>query len=101
MGPGAGEITVLIKTIASGVSSPGHRFRFLIIPILNCTSQDQRQFDFPDYVSGEFVSIVVSGLEQGRSYTFSATATNIFGSSVPASSPPQFVAGTDIQLSYR
>ena len=93
MGPDAGEITVRVKTIASGITLPEHRFRFLITPVLDGTSQDQIERDFPSYVSGEFVSIIVSGLEKGRSYIFSATATNIFGSSESASSPPQF-AGT-------
>ena len=99
MGPDAGEITIQIKTIASGVSRPDHRFRFLITPILNGTTQDQRRFDFPNYVSSEFVTIIVSGLEKGRSYIFIATATNIFGSSDLAVSPPQY-AGTGKQLSH-
>ena len=95
-GPDAGQITIRVKTIASGasgVSSPDQGFCFLITPVLDGRRQDQRRFDFPEYVSGEFVSIIVGGLEKGRSYTFNAMATNVFGSSESASSPPQF-AGT-------
>ena len=39
-------------------------------------------------MSGELESITVRDLEPGRSYTFSATAMNIFGTSAAANSPP-------------
>ena len=86
-GPRAGEITIQIKTVASGVDRVDHRFRFVITPVLGSMTQTEQQFDFFNYRSGEFVSILVGGLEKGRSYTFSATATNIFGTSDQTSSP--------------
>ena len=85
-GPGSGEVTLEIKTIASGVDHPNQEFRFVITPVLDGKILDPIQFDFPNYQSGVLVSISVNGLEPGKSYTFSATAMNMFGVSGPASS---------------
>ena len=65
-------------------------FNFTIIPVLSGVRQPKRQFGFPSYMSGEFVSIPVDNLEPGESYIFSATAMNIFGTSGSANSPAQF-----------
>ena len=91
-GPNSGVITVQIKTVASGVDSPNQDFRFNITPVLAGIGQPGKTFNFPRYVSGQFVSIAVDQLQPGASYTFSATAINIFGNSTPANSPVQ-VAG--------
>jgi hypothetical protein len=89
-GPRSGEITVEMKTVASGVNSPEQGFHFNITPVLLGIKQPERIFDFPNYVSGEFVSLVVDQLRPGASYTFSATAMNIFGNSTSTNSPAQF-----------
>ena len=89
-GPRSGEIIVQIKTVAAGVNTPHQEFRFNISPVLLGIRQPERTYDFPNYVSGEFVSIVVDQLQPGASYTFGATAMNIFGNSTPANSPAQF-----------
>ena len=89
-GPNPGVITVQIKTVASGVNSPDQNFRFNITPVLAGIRQPGRIFNFPMYVSGEFVSIAVDQLQSGANYMFSATAMNTFGNSTPANSPSQF-----------
>ena len=92
-GPGSGVIIVQIKTVASGVDMPVQEFNFRITPILAGTSGDrqpERQFEFPNYMSGQFVSLAVDNLEPGESYIFSATAVNIFGTSGSAHSAAQF-----------
>jgi hypothetical protein len=89
-GPNSGVIIVEIKTVASGVDSPDQGFYFNITPVLVGIRQPERTLDFPNYVSGELVSLVVGQLEPGASYTFIATAMNIFGNSTPANSPAQF-----------
>jgi hypothetical protein len=89
-GPRSGDITVEIKTVASGVNSPEQGFHFNITPVLLGIRQPERTFDFPDYVSGELVSIVVDQLRPGASYTFIATAMNIFGNSTSTNSLAQF-----------
>jgi hypothetical protein len=89
-GPNSGVITVEIKTVASGVNSRDQGFRFNITPVLDGNRQPDKIFEFPYYVSGELVSIVVGQLTPGESYTFSATAMNTFGNSTSANSPQQF-----------
>lgn len=85
-GPGSGEVTLEIKTIASGVDDPNQEFRFVITPVLDGEILDPIRFDFPNYQSGVLESISVNGLEPGKSYTFSVTAMNRFGMSGPANS---------------
>ena len=89
-GPNSGVITVQIKTVASGVNQPNQNFSFNITPFLTGNKQPERIYKFPNYMSGEFVSIAVGQLEPGGSYTFSATAMNIFGNSTSAPSPQAF-----------
>ena len=85
-GPSTGEVTLEIKTVASGVNNPDQEFRFIITPEIDGNTLDPVQFDFPNYESGALESITVHGLEPERSYIFSATAMNNFGESSPANS---------------
>ena len=90
IGPGSGQITIPIKTVASGVNNPVHGFQFRLTPVLVGVEQMERSFAFPEYTSGQFVTITVDQLQPGMSYSFSATAMNTFGTSESISSPPQF-----------
>ena len=87
-GPSMGEVTLQIKTVASGVNDSVQGFRFVITPVLDGDVLEVIPFDFPNYQSGELESITVRGLEPGRSYTFSVTAMNTFGTSDATNSPP-------------
>ena len=87
-GPGTGQVTLEIKTVSSGVDSPDQEFQFIITPELDGNTLSPLRFDFPYYQSGVLESITISGLEPGRSYFFSATAMNKFGTSFPRNSPP-------------
>lgn len=80
-GPGAGDVTIEIKTIASGVNNPSQGFRFIITPLLDYDILERVEFAFPDYQSGMFESVTVVGLKEGESYSFSAIAMNIYGTS--------------------
>ena len=90
MQPGSrvGEVTLEIKTVASGVDNRNQAFRFVFTPVLDGDILDPISYDKFDYMSGVLESITMSRLEPGRSYTFSATAMNIFGMSDAANSPP-------------
>ena len=76
-----GEINVQIRTVASGVASPNEQFRFVIVVVSDGITLSEKSFDFFEYNNGQFVSIPIGGLEEGRSYIIRGTATNIFGSS--------------------
>ena len=89
-GPNPGVITVQIKTVASGINQPNQNFSFNTTPFLAGNKQPERIYEFPNYMSGQFVSIAVGQLEPGASYTFSATAMNIFGNSTSAPSLQAF-----------
>ena len=80
-GPGAGEVTVTIKTVASGVEDPSQVFWFVITPYTDTTEGETVPHLIPNYQSGTFESMIVSGLEQGERYRFNATAVNMFGAS--------------------
>ena len=82
-GRSPGEVTIQIKTIASGVSSTSQGFQFNIIPVLirDRVQERSRGFIRTEYQSGEFETINVGDLEQGQTYTFKATAMNFFGTS--------------------
>ena len=93
-GPGAGEVMLLIRTEHSGVNSATQQFRFVITPFLDGEELDYSvSFARPNYVSGAFESLTVSGLMPGQSYTFRATAVNIYGASEPTNSS-LVIAGT-------
>ena len=85
-GPGAGEVTVMIKTEASGVEDPSQVFWFVITPYTYTTEGETVPHLIPNYQSGTFVMIIVSGLDQGERYRFNATAANMFGVSEVATS---------------
>ena len=87
-GPAIGQVTLLIKTDASGVNDVDQGFQFVITLVLDGDQLNSISYPFPRYESGTLESIAISGLEQGKSYTFSATAVNRFGSSTPTNSPP-------------
>ena len=80
-GPEPGEVTIQIKTIASGVSSPSQGFQFNIIPVRDGVEEISQVFVRDQYQSGEFEMLTVTSLEQGQRYTFSATAMNFYGTS--------------------
>ena len=92
-GPNAGEVAIMIKTVASGVNSLQHRFNFIITPIAGGINEEERDFPFPDYQSGQFETILVQGLQQGKNYIFSGVAANVFGRSEPAYSPSILLEG--------
>ena len=85
-GPNAGEVTIIIKTAASGVDNPSQAFWFVITPVLDGVEGDSMPYLFLNYQSGTSVTIVVSGLEDGENYKFNATSLNFFGSSEPVTS---------------
>ena len=88
-GPDPGQVTIQIKTIASGVSDPAAQgFAFVIVPVLGITPGDGIRFPLPNYQSNMFETIIVRDLIPGESYTFSATAVNFFGKSAPENSAP-------------
>ena len=85
-GPGAGEVTIMIKTVASGLSDSDRGFRFVLTPVLNNIELDIRSYSFPEYTSGQFETILVTDLQERMFYTFIATAMNSLGSSGLANS---------------
>ena len=88
-GPNSGEVTIQIKTLASGVDNVSPWFQFNIVPI-NADGVEESRREFVHYMfnyqNNKFETITVRDLEQGQSYTFSATATNIYGTSEVANS---------------
>ena len=88
-GPDTGQVTIQIKTIASGLNTREARgFEFVLIPVLDSTPGNELRYPRPDYQSGRFETTTISGLIPGQSYTFSATAVNFFGISAAANSTP-------------
>ena len=80
-GPNVGEITVEIKTMTSGIDTNFQVFGFIITPILDGVSRESMLHLITNYKSGQFETVVISGLMAERSYVLNATATNLFGSS--------------------
>ena len=89
-GPSVGQVTLQIKTAASGVNSSLQNFQFIVTPVLDGRNLSSIQYSFPDYQSGTFVSVSVSELEEGKPYTFCITAMNVFGTSEVTKSSPVF-----------
>ena len=85
-GPGAGKVTIVIKTVASGVEDPSQVFWFVITPYTDTTEGEAVPHLIPNYQSGTFAMIIVDGLDQGERYRFNATAANMFGASEVATS---------------
>ena len=92
-GPDTGEVAIMIKTVASGVNSSQHRFRFIVTPITNGVKERELEFPFPNYQSGQFETVLVQGLQQGRNYIFSGVAVNVFGRSDSAYSASILLEG--------
>ena len=88
-GPDPGQVSISIKTVASGVSDPAAQgFAFVIVPVLGSTPGEGIRFPLPNYQSNMFETIIVRDLMPDQSYTFSATAVSDFGTSVPENSAP-------------
>ena len=85
-GPGAGEVTLMIKTAASGIEDPSQVFWFVITAYTDTTEGESIPHLIPNYQSGTFATIIVSGLEPRERYRFNATAANMFGASEMATS---------------
>ena len=81
-GPGAGEVTVMIKTVASGLDDPSQVFWFVVTPYTDSTEAET----MPHFILNYLAMIIVDGLGQGERYRFNATATNTFGASGVATS---------------
>ena len=98
-GPEPGEVTIQIKTIASGVSSPSQGFQFNIIPVRDGVEETLQKFVRNDYQSGEFETLTVRDLVPGENYmyTFNATATNFYGTSDAAISRLISMSAGDFQ----
>ena len=92
-GLNTGEVTLMIKTVASGVNGSQHQFRFTITPIVDGIDGEKKDFPFPDYQSGQFETLVIRGLQPGKNYIFSGVAANIFGRSESAYSPSILIEG--------
>lgn len=91
--PNDSEVTMTIRTVASGINDPEQLFKFVIVPICEGVEEAGLEYPFPDYQSGQFERVVVEAVEKGGSYVFRAVATNIFGSSEPAYSPAIILQG--------
>ena len=85
-GPSTGEVSIMIKTVASGVNCTQHQFRFVIVPIQDGVEERGRELSLPNYQSGKFETVLIGDLQQGKSYLFSGVAVNIFGASEQAHS---------------
>ena len=81
--PNSMDVTMMIRTVSSGVNDTHQQFGFIITPIVNGVRGDDRIFPIPNYQNGHFETVVLDGLEEGGSYIFSAEAMNIFGRSEP------------------
>lgn len=82
-GATATQIKLQIKTQASG---EGSGFKFNIVPVRNGMEETRQEFMNDTYVSGTFVTLTIGDLMEGGTYTFSATAENIYGESGIANS---------------
>ena len=91
--PNDSEVTMTIKTVASGIDDSDQHFKFIIVPICEGVEEEAIEFPFPDYQSGQFERVVIKAVEKGGSYVFRAVAKNIFGSSEPAYSPSIVLQG--------
>ena len=85
-GPSTGKVTIMIKTVASGLVDPSQVFWFVITSYTDDAEGETIPHLIPNYQSGTFATIIVDRLEQGERYRFNATATNTFGASGVATS---------------
>ena len=90
-GPDSGQVTIQIKTTASGLSesdNDAQGFEFVLVSVLNGAPGNELRFPRPNYQSNTFETITIGDLVPDQSYTFVATAVNFFGISTPANSAP-------------
>lgn len=86
-GPNAGEITITLKTISSGINGQSSEvFLFMVTPVHEGIGGESVSHLSMNYQSETFETVVVGGLVEGESYTLNATAVNVYGSSQVATS---------------
>ena len=72
-------------TAASGINGQfSGLFWFVITPVHEGINGDNIPHLSLNYQSGTFETIIIDKLKEGESYTFNATATNVYGSSQAA-----------------
>ena len=91
------EIKLQIKTFASGEAAG---FRFNIIPVRNIIRETRQVFMNETYQSGTFVILTVGDLTEGETYTFSATAENVYGESGSDNSDTIVIGGLSFVNSF-
>ena len=93
-GPNPGDVTIMIRTVASGINDTQQNFRFITAPMTGGVKGSEIVFPFPDYESGRFETVTIENLQQGKTYIFCAVAANIFGRSEPSYSPSVVLQGS-------
>ena len=69
-GPNAGEITVTLKTLSSGIDGESSEvFLFVVIPVREGVGGESVSHLSMNYQSDTFERVVIAGLEEGESYT--------------------------------
>ena len=85
-------------TPASGINGNfAEVFWFFVTPIHEGIKGDSVPHLSLNYQSGTFETIVIDRLEEGESYTFNATAANIFGRSQAVTSMSIFAGAPQPQ----
>ena len=92
-GPNPGDVTIMIRTVASGINDTQQDFRFIIAPMIDGVKGSEIMFPFPDYQSGHFETVTIENLQRGKSYIFCAVAANIFARLELAYSPAIILQG--------
>lgn len=89
-GPNTGEISVTLKTSSAGInrqsSSDFEVFWFMVTAVHKGAGGANISHLSMNYQSGTFETVIISGLEEGESYTLNATAVNVYGRSQVATS---------------
>ena len=97
-GPNGGEITISLMASSSGIngqSTDSEVFWFVVTPVHEGIEGESISHLSMNYQSGSIERVVVSGLEEGESYTLNVTAVNVYGSSQVATSM-SITAGTKL-----
>lgn len=90
-GPNVGEITITLKTPASGIDRQFSKvFWFVITPIHEGIEGESVFHLSLNYQRDTFETVFINGLKEGEGYIFSAIAVNIYGSSQAATSISAF-----------
>ena len=98
-GPNAGEVTITVMTPASGINGQlSDIFWFVVTPIHEGIEGESVSHLTLNYQSGTFETILIDGLDEGESYAFNATATNVYGSSQATTSVSTLAGNTSIIL---